>query len=189
MDDQSDSQQQPQTIYVDDYGRPLTTEPAVAPFITQEQENIIKYQLETFPDIVRLMRVFKGELYDPDNQKWLKGTKPMLSEEGIAEVTSFVLEGKNILLSNYDKRTLYMTIRAMLNTLTRMIYNNKKRYGLEDTATADTIIDIVFVHLQAMYLSAHEGDMRKYFQKQIRESHSYVSNAPSQEQKKRFWFV
>ena len=178
-------------VYVDEYGNPLSQQQYVPYTAEQPQDvNIIKYQLETFDDVVRLMRTFRGEMYDPNTQKWLKKEElpAMMNETGITEVLSFVLEGKTVLLSNFDKRTLYLTLRALLNTLTRMIYNNHHVYAIKDTATADSIMDIVFNHLQAMFLAAENGDMRVYFQKQIREQHTYISN-PQQERKKRFGFL
>lgn len=183
-------------VYTDEYGNPLSTGQYQPMIVDQTQaDNIIKYQLETFDDIARLMRVFKGETYSPDEKKWIGAVKDsegkihsMMNDIGITEVVSFVLEGKTVLLSNYDKQTLYKTLRALLNTLTRMIYNNNAVYGIRDTATADAIMDIVFNHLQAMFLAAENGDMRLYFQKQIREQHTYITQ-PQMEKKKRFGFI
>lgn len=195
----------PQTIYVDEYGQQITAQPTVTPFQQEQSDNIIKYQLETFEDMVKLMRTFRGEIWNPTQKEWYKPTRkqwiaeanqfvetevePMMNEEGIAEIIAFVMEGKNILLSKYDKRTLYLTLRALLNTMTRMIYNNHSRYGMKDTATADTVMDIVFNHLQAVFLAAESGEMRIYFQKQIREQHSFQTVVQQQPQKKRFFFI
>jgi len=186
-----EDQPPPNVIYVDEYGQPISGQPALTPVQQDQSDNIIKYQLETFEDMVKLMRTFRGEIYDPTLKEWktpAKGT-PLLNEEGIAEIISFVMEGKNILLSKYDKRTLYLTLRALLNTMTRMIYNNHARYGMKDTATADTVMDIVFNHMQAVFLAAESGEMRIYFQKQIREQHSFQTVVQQQPQKKRFGFI
>lgn len=177
-----DSEQQ-YTI-VDEYGQTVDNQSQILPMIKQEHESAMKHQLDTFEDISKLIRIFRGELYDPDTGKWHKPkdkdgkfiNSPMMTERGISDITAQLIEGKSILLSNYDKRTLYLTIRALLNTMTRLIYNNRHVYGIQDTATADAILDICFNHMQAMFLSAENNGMRKYFQTQSKEQHSFITS-------------
>lgn len=191
------------SIPVDEFGQPLQPTSYIAPYQEQIQDNIIKYQLDTFDDfVVRLIHIWRGEIYDPNTKQWMEthidktmpdGTivkvrRRMLSEEGIMEMQSFLVEGKSILLSNYDKRQLFMTLRTILNTMTRMVTIHHQRYGIEDTAMAEAVIDISWMHMQSVFLSAKDGEMRTYFQKQIRESHTFIQS-PQQQQKKRFGFI
>lgn len=193
----ANSEQQAPVTFVDEYGNQYDNQPQMTPMVRQENESAMKHQLDTFEDIAKLIRIFRGELYDPDTGKWKKPkndegvdvSRPMMSEVGISEVTALLIEGKSILLSSYDKRTLYLTIRALLNTLTRLIYNNHQIYGIRDTASADAIVDICFNHMQAVFLSAENNGMRKYFQTQTKEQHSYITQQMPNANKKRFGFL
>lgn len=175
-----------QIVYVDEDGKPINEVTQATPIFQSKDTDIIKYQLSSFEDTVTIfMRVFRGDIYDPDNQKWVPGKKQMMNDYGISEISTFIVQSKHILLSDYTEKELYRTLRAILNTITRMITNSHDPYGIRDTATAESIMDIIYMHLQAILLAAKDGQMRVYFQKQIRETHNY--NVVTQNQpKKRF---
>ena len=176
-----------QMMVVDENGQPIQENIPQSPIYQSQDTDIIKYQLDSFEDTVsRFMRVFRGELYDPDQGKWIPGKRAMMNDFGISEISSFIIQSKHILLSSYTEKELYRTLRAILNTITRMVTNSHDPYGIRDTATAESVMDIIYMHLQAILLAAKDGQMRIYFQKQIRETHNYNVVTQNNSNKKRF---
>ena len=56
---------------LDANGNPVTIENAYpTSFDNQQDDNLVKYQLETFDDVIRLARTFRGEIYNPTSKLW-----------------------------------------------------------------------------------------------------------------------
>ncbi len=167
------------------------------PYSAEEQRNIIEYQLDPNKEVARLMHVLRGEIWNADTENWEKPkdedgkkiTAPRLNEKGIAAVMAYATMGKTILLSDYDKQKMMMNLRVLVNDLSRDIYDNHDVWNIKNTSDADTVVDMTFTLLLALFSAALDGNMRKYLQKQIRETHTYsAGQVREQPHKKRFGF-
>ncbi len=160
------------------------------PHSAEEQQNIIKFQLDPNEEIARFAHVLRGHEWDNDEKKWKnpEDKHPRLNEKGVNAVMTYLQEGKTILLSDYKERDMKINIRVLINDLSRDIYDNYDKWEISNTSDADAIVDMVFTFFRGLFGSALDGNMRKYLQKQIRETHTVNPNQ-QQQSRKRFGII
>lgn len=108
-------------------------------FQNQDQENMIKWQLDIREELERIERLLrkhiprytaKGELYfeEPSEKEQL------FNEHGVNEILNLLAWylNKNIILSNFSEEDIKIRMAQFGNALVNLVFNNYEEFGLID---------------------------------------------------------
>lgn len=144
----------------------------VSLFNSEEQENLIRWQLDLREDLDRIYHLLKGETLDHDEDGNLFYKPPEndnlrpFNEFGvqlIMNIMSFYLN-RNTILSNYDETTINWKVLDFGNDLADLIHNRYQEMGMdnfEKIKMYPMIVRELVDTVHSAYLRAYHGGERE----------------------------
>lgn len=145
---------------------------AASPLFTQEQEeNLIKYQLNIDAELERIEHLLRGHTIKIDKQGNEYWEEPKTEEEkifndlGVKEVLKLLkwYLNKNIILSNYSEEMINLRIKQLGFALTDFIFCNYDRFGWNDEHKIkhfEMVVMNIINTIEASYFRALHGGER-----------------------------
>lgn len=174
----------------------------VSMYSAEEQENLIRWQLDLREDLDRIYHLLKGDILTPDahgSLQWTDNpdsTRKPFNDYGvqlIMNIMSFYLN-RNTILSNYDAPTIKWKVLDFSYDLSDLIFNKYEEMGM-DTPDKLKLYPMICRELvdtvHSAYLRAYNGGERTSL-KEARvvtqnDSMNAMQNMPNMQKKKKTW--
>lgn len=111
---------------------------ATTMFNSEENYNLIKYQLDIKEELERIEHLLRGHILkidDKGNEYWKKPeeNENLLNDKGVHEILKVmtIYLSKNIILSNYDQDQINYRCKEFGKKLSDHIYYNAQEFGLD----------------------------------------------------------
>lgn len=125
-----------QSHYADAAIDPYAAAPSM--FNREDQENLVKWQLDIKDELVRIEHLLRKHIPQIDKDGNVYYQKPkhedtLFNETGVNEILNLLAWylNKNIILSNFDEKTINKRCSQFAQFLKDFIYNNYQRFGLD----------------------------------------------------------
>jgi hypothetical protein len=130
--------------------------------------SVIDKMLDMTSTIEMFKRELMGQKFNPKEQKWEKETEPIMTDEGINEITSdlhFHLNSVNA-LGILDQRKVNLAVREAASAENLKLLLNKSRCKISDGN--QITVGIAFLNIiMSMYSQAKEGKLQQRILEQI----------------------
>lgn len=153
-------------------------------FKNEEQENLIRWQLDIHEELERIEHLLRKHVPGVDSKGRTYFKEPneedkLFNETGINEILNLLAWylNKNIILSNFKEDDIKMRCKQFHRYLTDFIFNNYQRFGLntkEKIKHYPMIVMNLTNTVEAAYNRALNGGERG----SLREARSVVQNEP-----------
>jgi len=117
----------------------LPQQSAPTMFHEENNENLIKWQLDIKEELVRIEHLLRKHVpkIDKDGNTFYiesSSENQLFNETGVNEIMNLLAWylNKNIILSNFSEKEIQMRCRQFHSVLTDFIFNNYERFGLDN---------------------------------------------------------
>jgi len=153
-------------------------------FKNEEQENLIRWQLDIHEELERIEHLLRKHVPKTDKKGKIYFEKPseadeLFNETGVNEILNLLAWylNKNILLSNFKEEGITMRCKQFHHELTDFIFNNYQKFGLntkEKIKHFPMIVMNITNTIEAAYNRALNGGERN----SLRTARSVIQNEP-----------
>jgi len=172
--------QQEEPGYLDGGYPPTVAQPSM--FSAEENENLVKWQLDIKEELQRIEHLLRKHVPRTDKEGNVYYESPskeeqLFNERGINEILNVLAWylNKNIVLSNFDGKTINQRIDQFTRYLTDFIFMNYREFGLdtlEKMKHYPMIVMNIANTVEASYMRAFNGGERQ----SLREARSVVQS-------------
>lgn len=170
-------------------------------FHEENNENLIKWQLDIKDELVRIEHLLRKHVPTGDGHGGVYYVEPdeeskLFNETGVNEIMNLLAWylNKNIILSNFSEKDIQMRCRQFNNVLTDFIFNNYERFGLNNKHKIKhfpMVVMNITNTVEAAYNRALNGGERTSLRtaRQVTQSeplggNPYMQNYPSNNKKR-----
>jgi hypothetical protein len=157
--------------------------------INQNQQNLVKEQLDIGPELEFISHQLRGHVIKRDkegNEFWAEPDDPeqkIFNERGAQEIEKLIRNYlmKNLLLSNYGIKEINQRVQQFANRLRRFIFLNFEEFGM-DTEYKQKHFEMIVMNItdqiESAYLRALGGEERRSLRENIQVTQSGSFGTP-----------
>jgi hypothetical protein len=165
--------------------------------VEDERSSLAKWTLSGEDITINIQHILKGEIivpyerteklpdgtvYKVTDVRWQQKAKPMLSQEGIQQITTMLYGflNRNVFLSNLTEKRAMSLARDILLMANKKLFLDAERFGLTPSNYA-LIITELESHIIPALLRAFEEGERKFLSKTTTELRQIVGSDKQQQ--------